>query len=49
MKEWSDLVKFQTKAEIFRVQNDPISMKEWIHERDNYTRIQIFTKYFSSR
>ena len=48
-KDWSDLVKFETKAEIFRVQNDPISMKEWIHERDNYTRIQIFTKYFSSR
>ena len=24
-------------------------MKDWVFERDNYTRIQLLTKYFSSR
>ena len=37
------------KTEIFRIENDPITMKDWIFEHDNYTRIQVFTKYFSSR
>ena len=37
------------KMEIFQIQNDPISLKEWVFERDNYTCIQLLTKYFSSR
>ena len=24
-------------------------MREWVHERDNYTRIQLLMKYFASR
>ena len=36
-------------AEIFRVQNDPISMKAWVFERDKYTRVQVMLKYFTSR
>ena len=48
-RSWPDLVKFHTKGEIFRIQNDPISMKEWIVERDQYTRIQMLTMFFSSK
>ena len=34
---------------MFQIENDPISMKDWVFEWDNYTRIQVLTKYFSSR
>ena len=47
--EWPDLVEFKTKGTIFRIQNDPISIKTWVHERDNYTRIQKRTKQFDCR
>ena len=47
--QWSDFVKFYTKSEIFQIENDPISMKDWVFECDNYTCIQVLTKYFSSR
>ena len=47
--EWTDLVKFHTKEELFRVENDPITLKDWVYERDNYTRLQLLTRYFSSR
>ena len=40
---------FKSKREIFWIQNDPITIKDWVHERDYYTRIQMLTKYFSSR
>ena len=49
LKEWSDLVRFHTKQEIFQIENDPITMRDWVHEWDHYTRIQLLTKYFSSR
>ena len=39
-------MEFKSKGEIFRIQNDPISMKAWIKERDGYTRIQNHSKYF---
>ena len=42
-------MRYHTKEEIIRIQNDPITMKDWVYERDNYTRIQILTKYLSSR
>ena len=47
--EWKDMVKFHTKTDQFRIQNDPITMRNWIFERDHYTRIQAITKYFQSR
>ena len=47
--QWKDFVKFFTKSEIFQIENDPITMRDWVFERDNYTRIQVLTKYFSSR
>ena len=47
--DWKDLVNFKTKGNIFQIQNDPISMKSWVKERDVYTRIQINTKSFESR
>ena len=40
---------FKTVNQAFRIANDPISMKKWVHERDNYTRIQKFTKSFCNR
>ena len=43
------MVRFYTKSEIYQIQNDPITMREWVHERDQYTRIQLLTKYFTSR
>ena len=46
---WKELVDFKTKEQIFRICNDPISMKTWVYERDNYTRIQKFTKSFCNR
>ena len=46
---WKDLVDFKTKGVIFRIINDPISMRLWICERDHYTRIQMFSKLFPSR
>ena len=48
-EKWSDLVNFKTKGQIFCIKNDPITMKQWVHERDFYTRIQLQTKLFSSR
>ena len=42
-------MRFYTKAEVFRIENDPITLRDWVHERDYYTRIQLLTKYFSSR
>ena len=42
-------VKFYSKTEIFQIENDPISMKDWVFERDHYTRIQVMMKYFTSR
>ena len=42
-------MEFKTKTEAFRISNDPISMKTWVFERDNYTRIQKFTKSFCNR
>ena len=48
-KRWSDLVEFHTKGVIFRIENDPITMKLWVFERDHYTRIQKHTKVFPSR
>ena len=47
--EWSEFIKFYMKTEIFQIENDPITMKEWVFEHDNYTCIQVLTKYFSSR
>ena len=47
--KWKDLVDFKTKGQIFSIMNDPITMKQWVHERDLYTRIQMETKLFSSR
>ena len=47
--EWTDLVKFYTKEELFGVANDPITLKDWVYECDNYTRLQLLTRYFSSR
>ena len=46
---WSELVDFKTKGEIFRICNDPITMRTWVFERDKYTRIQKFTKSFCNR
>ena len=43
------MVKFYTRSQRFKIQNDPITMREWIHERDFYTRIQILTKYLTNR
>ena len=48
-KDWGELVQFYKKTEIFQIENDPISMKDWVFERDNYTRIWVMTKYFPSR
>ena len=47
--EWNDLVDFQMKGVIFRVKNDPITMRMWTNERDNYTRIQKEDKKFPSK
>ena len=47
--DWKDLVKYHTKGEVFRIQNDPISLRDWVYECNNYTRIQVLTKYFPSR
>ena len=49
MAEWSDLVDFKTKGQVMRIQNDPITMKMWVHERDNYTKIQKFDTLFPSK
>ena len=49
VRKFPDLVDFKTKGQIFSIQNDPITMKQWVHERDYYTRIQIETKLFGSR
>ena len=46
---WKEMVDFKTKTEVFRITNDPISMKTWVYERDNYTRIQKFTKSFCNK
>ena len=48
-KNWKELVRFYTAGEIFKIQNDPITMRDWIHERDYYTRVQLLTKYLTSR
>ena len=48
-KNWKELVQFYTAGEIFKIQNDPITMRDWIHERDYYTRVQLLTKYLTSR
>ena len=45
----SHFVKFYSKTEIFQIENDPISMEDWVFERDHYTRIQVMMKYFTSR
>ena len=37
------------KGVIFKIMNDPITMRMWVCERDHYTRIQMFTKLFPSR
>ena len=42
-------MKFHTKRDIFRIENDPISIRDWVYEHDHYTRIQLLTKYFESR
>ena len=47
--DWSDLVDFKTKGVIFQIKNDPITMKLWVIERDEYTRIQNKSKSFESR
>ena len=47
--EWKEFVEFKTKGVIFKIVNDPITMKMWVRERDYYTRIQQFTKLFPSR
>ena len=46
---WKHLVEFKSREEILRIANDPISMKKWVYECDNYTRIQKFTKSFCNR
>ena len=38
-KEWKFLVNFKTKGAIFQIQQDPITIKDWTYETDNYTRI----------
>ena len=43
------MVFFHTKEQIFKIYNDPITMRTWVFERDNYTRIQKFTKSFCNR
>ena len=48
-KEWTFLVNFKTKGAIFQIQQDPITIKDWTYERDNYTRIQRMTKYCASK
>ena len=45
----NEFVEFKSSGELFRIANDPITMKTWIFERDNYTRIQKFTKSFCNR
>ena len=47
--EWKDLVHFRMKGLNFHITNDPISMKAWVNERDNYTRIQKENKSFPSK
>ena len=34
---------------IFQIQNDPLTICDWVHERDHYTRIQKNSKIFASR
>ena len=43
------MVNFKSKGEVFRIRNYPITMRKWVFERDNYTRIQKFTKSFCNR
>ena len=42
-------MEFKTKGVIFKIKNDPITMKSWVKERDEYTRIQLFSKLLPSR
>ena len=43
------MVQFQTKGVNFKIKNDPISMKLWVNERENYTKIQKEKKSVSSK
>ena len=45
-QEWKDLVNFHMKGVAFRIKNDPITMKLWVNERDNYTKIEKTDKDF---
>ena len=40
---------FFTKGVIFQIENDPITMKLWVYERDYYTCIQKKNKVFDSK
>ena len=42
-------MEFHTKGAIFQIENDPITMKLWVFERDHYMCIQKENKIFSSR
>ena len=48
-EKWKELVTFRTKGIIFRLKNDPITMKSWVHEHDFYTKIQKTTKAFPAK
>ena len=47
--DWNELVEFHSRQTIFRIKNDPISMKVWVHERDTYTKIQKETRLFPNK
>ena len=46
---WSEVCTLSSRSEVLHIENDPISLKTWLHERDNYTRISRMPKRFATR
>ena len=46
---WSDFAELLNRGQIAKIENDPISIRTWIHERDNYTRLYRQPKRYATK
>ena len=46
---WEEYVTLSTHNEILKIENDPITLKEWIYERDYFTRYVRMPKRYATK
>ena len=46
---WEDFAELLSKAQIMKIENDPVSIKSWIYERENYTRLYRQPKRYATK